>query len=345
MSDPVRIKAAFAPLRDAMRDFAEGPVRVALDGLLLPDATLHLCHPFADRTGPDGMWSVYAPLLAALPDLERRDMIVMAGRDGEGALWLGTCGEYMGTFIAPWLDVPPTGHLAALRFHEFFRFDGDRVAEVQLLWDIPGLMRQAGVWPLAPGLGREMTAPAPATQNGLAVAGDGAAALRIVTDMLIAMVRHPAEGGPEVMDLPRYWHPRFNWYGPSGIGTARGISGFRNWHQIPFLQAMPDRGKSRKGTKSHLFAEGDYVAVTGWPNMRLTLSHDGWLGLPPTGQSLTLRSLDFWRVEDGLIRENWVLIDLLHVYAQVGIDVFDRLRMFNKSRHLGAIPQLTEALT
>lgn len=345
MSDPARIKAAFAPLRDAMRDFAEGPVRAALDELLSPDATLHLCHPFGDLNGPDDLWSAYAPLLAALPDLERRDMIVMAGRDGDGAQWLGTCGEYMGTFVAPWLDIPPTGHLAALRFHEFFRFEGNRVAEVQLLWDIPGMMRQAGVWPLVPGLGREMTAPAPATQDGLTVAGDGAAALQIVTEMLTAMVRHPAEGGPEVMDLPRYWHPRFNWYGPSGIGTARGISAFRNWHQIPFLQAMPDRGKSHEGTQSHLFAEANYVAVTGWPNMRLTLSHDGWLGLPPTGQSLTLQSLDFWRVENGLIRENWVLIDLLHVYAQVGIDVFDRLRMFNKSRHLGASPQLTEALT
>lgn len=344
MSDPARIKAAFAPLRAAMRDFAEGPVRAALDRLLLPGATLHLCHPFGDRQGPDGLWSVLAPLVAACPDLERRDLIVMAGRDGSGALWLGTCGEYMGSFIAPWLDIPPTGHLVALRFHEFFRFDGDLVAEVQLLWDIPSVMVQAGVWPMAPGLGREMTAPAPATQDGLRVAGDGAGALRIVADMLSAMVRHPAEGEPEVMDLPRYWHPRFNWYGPSGIGTARGISGFRDWHQIPFLRAMPDRGASRAGTQSHLFAEGDYVAVTGWPNMRQTLSHDGWLGLAPTGQTLTLRSLDFWRVEDGLIRENWVLIDLLHVHAQVGIDVFDRLRMFNKSRHPGAIPRRTEAL-
>ena len=97
-----------------------------------------------------------------MPDLERRDVIVMAGRDRDGALWLGSCGEYMGTFTAPWLDIPPTGHLARQRFHEFYRFADDRVAEVQLLWDIPGLMPQAGAWPLAPGLGREMSAPAPA---------------------------------------------------------------------------------------------------------------------------------------------------------------------------------------
>ena len=40
---------------------------------------------------------------------------------------------------------------------------------------------------------------------------------------------------------------------------------------------------------------------------------------------MTMRSLDFWRVEGDLIRENWVLVDLLDVYAQLGIDVFARM--------------------
>ena len=42
-------------------------------------------------------------------------------------------------------------------------------------------------------------------------------------------------------------------------------------------------------------------------------------------------------MENGLIRENWVLVDLLDLYAQVGVDVFARLREFNKARNLGAI--------
>ena len=50
-----------------------------------------------------------------------------------------------------------------------------------------------------------------------------------------------------------------------------------------------------------------------------------------------MRSLDFWRLEGGLIRENWVLVDLLDVYRQVGVDVLGRLGEFNKARNLGPV--------
>ena len=86
------------------------------------------------------------------------------------------------------------------------------------------------------------------------------------------------------------------------------------------------------------------MCETGWPNMRMTLTGDGWMGIAPTGQTVELRSLDFWRVEAGLIRENWVLIDLLDLYDQIGIDVLARLREFNKARNTGAI-RLPDGLT
>jgi len=50
-----------------------------------------------------------------------------------------------------------------------------------------------------------------------------------------------------------------------------------------------------------------------------------------------LKSLDFWRLESGLIRENWVLVDLLDVFNQVGVNVFERLNEFNKAKNLGSI--------
>ena len=87
---------------------------------------------------------------------------------------------------------------------------------------------------------------------------------------------------------------------------------------------MPDRASGI--SRGHLFGQGDYVGFTAWPGMRMTVSGDGWLGIAPAGQALTMRSLDFWRVENGMVRENWVLVDLLDVWAQLGVDVLGRMR-------------------
>jgi hypothetical protein len=45
-----------------------------------------------------------------------------------------------------------------------------------------------------------------------------------------------------------------------------------------------------------------------------------------------MRSLDFWRREGNLLRENWVLVDLLSVYDQLGVDVFARMREVTHAR-------------
>lgn len=331
------LKRRFADLRAAMYDFDRAEVRRELAALCAPEATFRLSFPFETIAGVDAYLDrVYAPLEKAWPDLERRDWIVMAGQTPEGADWLGCGGSYIGTFAAPWLDIPPTGHLVHMRFHEFYRFDGDRIVEMQALWDIPEAMMQAGAWPLSPSLGREWHVPGPAPCDGLVPGPRDAlrseASCARIVDMLEHLQRHPSQGGPEVMEMERFWHPKMSWYGPAGIGTGRGVAGFRNWHQIPFLAAMPDRGQHAGGTEHHFFGDGDYAAVTGWPNMIQTLSAGGWLGIAPPGKRIEMRSLDFWRLENGLIRENWVLVDLLHMYDQIGVDVLARMREFNKAR-------------
>ena len=78
--------------------------------------------------------------------------------------------------------------------------------------------------------------------------------------------------------------------------------------------------------------DGEYVGFTAWPGMYMTFSGDGWLGIAPSNQKLTMRSLDFWRCENGLIRENWVLVDILDVYNQLGVDVFERMREVTYAR-------------
>jgi len=333
------LKACFADYQCAASTFEVASARSALSKLFASDAKINIGHPFGELNGPDAyLESCLKPLNQAMPDLERREMIILAGTTPEGDDWVGTMGNYMGTFVAPLLGIPPTGHLAHMRYHEFFKVVDGKVVEMQAIWDLPELMMQANAWPMAPQLGSYLCTPGPMSCDGLTVSGDGQATMDHVIAMLADLCKYPSNPDPAVMELEKYWHPRFNWYGPAGIGTGRGISGFRNWHQIPFLRGMPDRKLDASANlNSHWVAQGDYVCETGWPNMRLTLSGDGWMGIAPSNKEVLLRSLDFWRMENGLIRENWVLVDLLDLYRQVGVDVLARVQEFNKSRSMGVI--------
>lgn len=42
------------------------------------------------------------------------------------------------------------------------------------------------------------------------------------------------------------------------------------------------------------------------------------LGIPPTGNAVEMRSIDIWRVEDGMFAEHWDELNLMQVFQQVG---------------------------
>lgn len=328
-------KRRIGGLRAALYDIDAAALRGQLAEFFAVDCAVHLANPLEKMTGPAQLYAeAYAPLLQAVPDLERRDFIVMAG-ESNGQDWVGCCGHYMGVFERAWLGIPPTKHLMAMRYHEFFRLQDGQIVEMQALWDIPQVMMQAGAWAMSPSLAVEWVVPGPATEDGIIsspyAAAQSAASMKLVRDMLIGLKRN--EESVEAMQLDKYWHPQMMWYGPAGIGSMRRISGFRNWHQIPFLKAMPDRDTFWDRGNRAFFGDAEYVGFTAFPGMRMTVSGDGWLGIAASAQAITMRSLDFWRCENGLIRENWVLVDLLDVYAQLGVDVFERMRELTVARH------------
>ena len=336
-----RNKQIVGRYRKALYDCNEPGLKFELELLFATDSQIHLSFPFEDLNGPGELYeTAFKPLLSSIPDLERRDFIVIAG-PAETGNWVGCAGYYFGVFEHPWLTIPATLHPVTMRYCEFFRVNGERIVEMQALWDIPHVMMQAHGWPMAPSLGVDILVPGPATQDGI-VKGPyetekAQESKRLVVEMLSGLSRF-AEGGHEAMDLQRYWHPKMSWYGPAGIGSNRRLSGFRNWHQIPFLKAMPDR-EGGGGENMTFIGDGDYVGFTAWPGMRAKISNDGWMGIAPSNQEITMRSLDFWRCENGLIRENWVLVDLLDVYHQIGVDVFSRMRELTVDRQ-GYKPQL-----
>ncbi len=304
-----------------------GPDRLArLAELYDPQVRWHGPHPLNDCVGRDALLGeLWQPLLAAFPDLERQDDILLAGHWKQHD-WVGSTGHYVGVFAADWLGIPASGRVATLRFGEFVRLLDGVAVEVYTILDLPDLMRQCGVWPLAPPLGSTDRVPPPATHDGVrlvpAEPAESEASLKLVEAMIAALMRYDGRS-LDSMEQWLYWHRDFMWYGPAGIGTCRGQADYRRVHQQPFLQAFPDRVG---GDHKCRIAEGRYVASTGWPSVRATHAGGSFLGLPPTGRRIGMRVMDFWRRDDALLRENWVFIDLLDLLNQMGIDVLARMR-------------------
>lgn len=289
------------------------------------DVCANIAHPINAQQGTEAVLASWLrPLFHSFPDLERRDDIVLAG-EFEGKSLVACMGCYQGTFTAPFLEIPPTQNLVRLRYGELHEIGGGRIVESWILADFIDLMHQARCWPLAPSLGHEGTWLSPATHNGVQPdvvdAAGGTASLAIIHQMHAALLSFDGKN-LDSMDHAKYWTPNFMWYGPSGIGTTRGLQGFRAHHQIPFLRAVPDR----TGGNNRFVGDGKFTMNGGWPGMSATHTGGNWLGLAPTGKPFTIRVMDFYRIENALIAENWVPIDLLNILDQLGLNVFDRMR-------------------
>ena len=65
---------------------------------------------------------------------------------------------------------------------------------------------------------------------------------------------------------------------------------------------------------------GEWAAAFG----RQEAVHSGtFMGIEPTGKTVEIRYMDFWKVVDGKIVDNWVMVDFPHVMAQLGVDAFN----------------------
>ncbi len=299
----------------------------ALGTLYHPDIAWHGPHPINTLLGSrnviDGFWK---PFLAAFPDIERRDDILISG-SFKDASWIGATGHYTGIFTKEWLGIVATGGVMNIRFGEFSRMDAGRVCEVYIILDILDVLRQANCWPdgLLAHPGVADRAPGPASRDGVVVGEsepkESKQSLVLVEAMIKGLMEYDRQSLAS-MAQERFWHPQMMWYGPAGIGTSRALKGFQDVHQRAFLTAFPDRvGGDHKAR----IGEGVYVGSTGWPSVRAT--HLGpWLGVPATGRRIGMRVMDFWRREGDLLRENWVFIDQLDLLLQMDFDVMARIR-------------------
>ena len=113
-----------------------------------------------------------------------------------------------------------------------------------------------------------------------------------------------------------HFHEDFLWRGNVGCGTKHGLAEFRRNWQLPIRAAFTDRDyKTEK-----FIADGEWAACFG----HIEATHSGaFMGIAPTGRRVKIPYLDFWRVEDGRIKDNPVFVDFAAVCAQLGRDVFE----------------------
>ena len=116
-------------------------------------------------------------------------------------------------------------------------------------------------------------------------------------------------------DMAAHFHEDFRWIGNRGCGTKAGLAAFRaNW-QLPLRAAFTERSYHT----DRLICEGDWASCFG----HIEGTHSGaFMGIAPTGRRVTIPYMDFWKIEDGRIKDNWVSVDFAHVLAQLGRDVF-----------------------
>ena len=318
-----------AAAKQVVREFWEMLLRgrdpaAALTSRAQRDLRLQAFHPVNELRGTEAVAQGFcAPLLRAFPDLLRRPTICIAGQHA-GATWVGTTGDFIGSFMNDWLGIRAGGHSVHLRFGEFCRVADGRVCEIMLLLDLVSLLRQCGRRILPAESGDTRWIPGPRAGDGLRQTGadpeESARSLALVEAMVAGLNDYDGQDLAS-MGMTRFWAEDMRWYGPAGIGSTRGLDGFEQHHQIPFLRAFPDRVGGTEDTV--WIAEGPWVACSGFP--ALTMSHAGdYLGHPATNRRVTMRDMDWWKRRDDRLLENWIFIDLPDVFLQFGVDLLQR---------------------
>ncbi len=120
----------------------------------------------------------------------------------------------------------------------------------------------------------------------------------------------------DIDNMGRFFSDSFRWMGNAGCGTKKGLAEFQDNWQRPFQAAFSDKVCIDEARVT----QGEWCAAFG----RQEAVHSGeFMGIAATGKRVKIRYMDFWKVVDGKIVDNWVMVDFPHVLRQLGRDPFD----------------------
>jgi len=274
----------------------------------------------------------WLPLLNSFSNLKRQTHIFFSGEsngriDGldDGEMWVCGTGLFNGIFSRDYLTIPSSGKEVNIRWGEFCRMRDGKIVETYFLLDLIDLMQQAGFQVLPPSRGTDGVWPSPRANDGNMLDTQDEQTTRYslehIREFIFDGLNNYDQSELESMGMADFFHPDVKWYGPGGIGACLNFKEFETLHQQPWLIAFPDRSVQDLDA---LFAEGNYSGAPGWAGVKAT--HTGeYLGYPATGKSLTINGLDYWKREGEVYVENWVFVDMVHLFRQIGVDLFERL--------------------
>ncbi|MDJ0700978.1 MAG: ester cyclase [Woeseiaceae bacterium] len=289
--------------------------------------------PVHDLDGPagfvEGFWE---PLLTSFPDVERHTWIFFGGKSsgridgtGDGRMWVTGTGVLRGRFAEDYLGIPANGDTVDIRWGEFCRLDDGRIVETFFLVDMIDLMQQAGFNVLPPSRGKDGIYPPPAAGDGVQKTPSDTArsdySLDHIRRFIFDGLNSYDENNLESMGMAAYFHPDLRWYGPGGIGACLSFQEFETNHQAHWLHAFPDRSVQDLDA---LIAEGAYSGGPGWDGVIATQKGE-YLQHPASGNRLGVNGLDWWKREGEQYVENWVFVDMIHLFRQLGVDLMARL--------------------
>lgn len=329
MSD---LQHAKAVVRNFYRDLDSAAPEAAVDVLKRYTASDFLwrgSYPFNAQNGADAVAEQFwAPFKAAFSPVQRRQNIFFAGLnrvDGEDTAWVCSMGHLLGHFHEPWLTLVPTHKLNFLRYAEFHRVEGDRIAESALHLDIMNVMIQAGSRVIPEATGVVTITPGPQTQDGLLFDPHPPMEGKATLDLIIRMIDRLVATGVRttVEDLKLDWHDDMLWWGPAGIGASYTFEGYLKGHTRPFEDGLEFIKHNGHVTR---IGEGHYGGFFGYPSLTMR-STGGYLGLlSASDKPAEMRIVDLYRRDGDKLAENWIFIDHLHFLKQLGVDLLERHR-------------------
>ena len=321
---------AFWKALDAHRS-APSDILSLLDGDLRWDGFA----PFPNtHTATEFIDTFVTPFYNAFGQVERETHILMGGvsngrADGsaDGRHWVGATG-YLNASQFHDLDVIPARQIPLrLRWGEFLEFDpAGKITRIQTIIDVIDWLEQIGLSPLPTPKGTAHVYPSPTGCDGFLIQeqndAQSAKLLDYARDFIFGGLNGFDQSDLKSMGMADYFHPNLKWYGPGGIGACLSFKEFEDLHQRPWLIAFPDRSV---GDLDNLIAEGSFVGASSMPGVTLTHTVT-YLGHVAANKRCGVNGIDFWREENGKFVENWVFVDMIHLFDQMGLDLLERVK-------------------